>query len=73
MILSADQLKALGQGEAVPLKVGDEECVALQKQAFDRLKSNYYDDSELDGREMEPLLANLAAEDWEGASNYKQP
>lgn len=38
MLLSADQLKALGQGEPVPITIDNHEFVVVKKDVFDKLR-----------------------------------
>jgi hypothetical protein len=55
-------MKAIQDGQAVVLNIEDQECVVLRKDVYDQApKPLEYDDSELDVRELEPLLANLDA------------
>lgn len=74
MILTQTQMKAIQDGQAVVLKIEDQECVVLRKDVYDQTgKPLAYDDSELDVRELEPLLIDLAPEDWEDIAHYEKP
>lgn len=58
MILSADQIKVLHSGSAVPVKVGDTDCVVLRRDVYDKVKDLIYDDSEMDPRDTYPAVLN---------------
>ncbi len=44
MILSADQLRALGEGEPIPVTIEETECIVMHREVFDRLKNLLDDD-----------------------------
>ncbi len=74
MVFSPAQLKALDEGRAVVVKIAEKVCVVLRKEVYEQeMKLLTPDDSDFDVREMEPLLADLASEDWEDASHYEKP
>ncbi len=59
-------MKAIQNGQAVVLNIEDQTCFVPRKDVYDQTKKPVeYDDSELDVRELEPLLADLAPEDWD--------
>jgi len=69
MILSADQLKAIQHGEAVPVTVEKAECVVIRKDVYDKVKELVYDDSEVDICEAYPLMDAVARQEgWDDAS-----
>jgi len=63
MILSADQLKALDQGQAVRVNIDERECVVVRRDVFDRAKDSSYDDTEMDPSEAYPLVDEVMAQD----------
>ena len=59
-------MKAIRDGEAVVPNIEDQKRVVLPTDVDDQApKPLEYDDSELDVRELEPLLADLAPKDWD--------
>jgi hypothetical protein len=70
MILSADQLKALGQGEPIPVRIDDKDCVVVQKDVFDRLKGLLYDDTEWIPRKAYPSILLAIDADDEDTDQY---
>ena len=70
MILSADQLKALGQGEPIPVRIEDKECVVVQKDVFDRLQGLMYDASDLLPREAYAVVLQAIDADDEDTDQY---
>ena len=68
------QMKVIRDGEAVVPNIEDQKRVVLPTDVDDQApKPLEYDDSELDVRELEPLLVNLAPEDWEDAGHCEKP
>ena len=58
MNLSHEQMKALQDGEAVPITVERTDCVLVRKDIYERSKNaTDYDDSEWSEEEMETLAA----------------
>jgi hypothetical protein len=68
--LTADQLRA---ATASPVRITDAESqreyVLVSVEIYKRLRPPFDDD---DVRGLEPLLADLAPEDWEDAHNYEE-
>ena len=63
MILSPDQLKALDQGQAVPVSIDQRECVVVRRDVYDRTKDSSYDDAEMDPSEAYPFVDDVMADD----------
>jgi hypothetical protein len=70
MILTADQLKALDQGEPIPVRIEDKDCVVVHKEVFDRLKGLLYDNSEWVPREAYPAILRAIDSDDEDTDQY---
>ena len=51
MNLTIEQQQAVENGEAVPVHVGNAECVVVRKDIYDRVKTILYDDGELTDEE----------------------
>jgi hypothetical protein len=51
MIFSTEQVQAIECGEAVPIMVGQTECVVIRKEVYDRVKRVLYYDGELTDEE----------------------
>jgi len=63
------QRKELGNPEPIAIDPQTrQEYVLVRRETYQRLRGLLEDD---DARLMEPLLAELDAEDWEDASNYQ--
>ena len=58
MILTAEQLVAIQQGEPVPITVGQTECVLVRKDRFQEVRPAY-DDSEWSDDEMARLAEQM--------------
>ena len=63
MDITSSQLDAIQHGEAVEITFDQTPCVVVRKDLFERMRSHSNED--FDVRAMEPLLAELAPEDWE--------
>ncbi|MEO8496863.1 MAG: hypothetical protein ABI614_17470 [Planctomycetota bacterium] len=70
MILSGDQLKALGQGEPIPVTIDETECIVIHRDVFDRLKNLLYDDSEMKPRETYAAILNAIDSHDEDPKQY---
>lgn len=55
MNLTEQQQQAVENGEAVPVHVGNSECVVIRKDIYDRVKVVLYDDSEITDEEAARL------------------
>lgn len=72
MNITPRQLEAILGGEAVSITLDETPCVVVRQDVFTRMTEGTYDDVDFDAREMARFLAELAPEDWEDASNYKE-
>lgn len=61
MQLSPDQMQALDAGEAVPVVIGDKQCVLLSSGLYEQLR-HLISDWELNS--MQRHLAHMMADDW---------
>jgi hypothetical protein len=72
--LTEQQRRALAQAGGTPLRVVDPATNAtyylVHAELFGKMQAAIQED---DVRQMEPLLAELAPEDWEDASSYQRP
>ncbi|HKI33468.1 MAG TPA: hypothetical protein VKA46_16555 [Gemmataceae bacterium] len=67
--LTEQQRQELGNPEPIAIDPQTrQEYVLVRRETYQRLRGLLEDD---DARLMEPLLAELDAEDWEDASNYQ--
>ncbi len=57
MQLTTDQKRGIERGEAVPVTVGQTECVVIRKDVFDQVKTSLYEDSELTDDELSAIAA----------------
>ncbi len=65
MNFTSEQVQAIRDGSPVPIippEVG-EECVVLRKDAFEKIKHLFYEDSEADSTQFYPLVSVIMAED----------
>ncbi len=62
MNLSADQLKALDRGQAVPLNIDERKCVVVRRDVYERAKDLSCDDTEMDPSEAYPLVDEVMAD-----------
>ena len=69
MDITSAQLDAIQHGEAVEIVFDEVPCVVVRKDLFQQMTKQCFGD--LDVREMEPLLAELAPEDWEDVAAYE--
>ena len=69
MDITSSQVDAIQHGEVVEITFDEMPCVVVRKDLFERMRSRANED--VDVRAMEPLLAELAPEDWEDLSNYE--
>lgn len=67
MQISEQQQQALEHGEAVPVVIGETQCVVLRRDVYERVRKVLeYDDSEWSDEEMR-LLATRTFEDADAA------
>ena len=66
MILTAEQLRAIQQGEPVAITVGQTECVVVRKDCFREMQPPTYDDSDWSEEELS-LLAERMFDDLDRA------
>jgi hypothetical protein len=65
MELTNEQVQAIREGApvaVVPPEVG-EECVVLQRDAYEKIRNLVYDDSEADPARLYPVVGAIMAED----------
>ena len=63
MVFTADQLKALDQGRAVPVHIDQRDCVVVRRDVYDRTTRIPYDDSEMNPAEAYPFVDEVMADD----------
>jgi hypothetical protein len=70
MVLTEDQLRALAQGEPIPVRIADKDCVVVQREVFEHMRGQVLDDSDATPRDTYPMVLKAIDKDDENHDQY---